>query len=156
MNYLRLLLASTALAMFFVVMTAPSVNAQASASGEETVGQAFQERFNGGRLAFTPRAGLSNYTLRVSGPDGYQGQVFSARVAPTFRLADHGSVPDGRYTYEITAATRERRTMANLPPAGADGRDGPAQAGFIGISQNGRFQVMNGRIVPFDDSVTED
>lgn len=156
MKRLHSVLASTFLTASLGLVTTPSVMAQVSEADEVTTTQAFQERFNGGRLAFTPRAGLSNFTLRVSGPDGYEGQVFSARVAPTFRLADHGSVPDGRYRYEISAATRERRAVASLPAAGADGRDGPAQPGFIGISQNGRFQVANGRIVPFDDTVTED
>lgn len=152
----RMLLMSVFLALGLVGPTG-----LASASGERaqderaTVGQAFQERFSGTRLSFTPQAGLSNFTLRVSGPEGYEGQVFSARVAPTFRLGDHGTVVDGRYSYEITAATQQRQSRANLPAAGSNGRDGVSRAPLVGVSQNGRFQVVNGRITPFDSEATE-
>lgn len=130
------------------MLNAPVWAVQPAGDDAAQLDKHFQERFSGGRLSFIPRAGLSNFTLRVTGPDGYQGQVFSARVAPVFRLADHGSVPDGWYTYEISAAMRETRRIAT-------GEDRPAQAGFIGVSQNGRFQIINGRIAPPDTDQTE-
>jgi hypothetical protein len=156
MNLLNPLFISFALAIGLAIGSFGPAAAQAQQADDAVAGQHFQERFSGSRLTFAPRAGLSNFTLTVAGPDSYRGQVFSARVAPTFRLADHGSVPDGRYTYEITAATTERRQMASLPPAGADGREGPARPGFVGVSQTGRFLVENGRIVPFDAALTEE
>lgn len=114
-----------------------------------------EEQFAGTRLSFAPNPDLSNFTLRVTGPDGYAGQVFSPRVVPSFRLADHGSVPDGLYTYEITAATRERVRRASPMQASANGRAPGAGTGFVGMSQSGSFRVVNGRILELDRDAEE-
>lgn len=113
------------------------------------------EEFSGTRLAFTADSALSNFTLTVSGPEGYRGEVYSERVAPSFRLADHGSVPDGMYHWEITAATPERARMASSMPVGADGREGVSGPGFIGTSHSGSFHVVNGRILELDPLAEE-
>lgn len=115
-----------------------------------------EERFAGGRLSFSADSGLSNFTLRVSGPDGYTGQIYSERVVPTFRLADHGSVADGLYYYEITAATPERARRASPQDLAFNGRDpGSSGGGFVGVSYSGSFRVANGRILELDTSLQE-
>ena len=114
-----------------------------------------EEAFSGSRLVFNGGTGLSNFTLRVAGPDGYQGEVYSARVLPTLRLEDHGRVPDGLYTYELTAATQERAVVASPRPSGSDGRPASAGVGFVGVSQNGSFRVADGRIVEIDQAAVE-
>ena len=115
----------------------------------------FTEQFIGSRLSFNVDPSLSNFTLRVTGPDGYHGETRSARVAPTFRLADYGSVPDGLYSYEMTAATAQRQVLATPAVAGADGRSGRAQPGLVGTSMNGSFRVVNGQIVQMDPAASE-
>jgi hypothetical protein len=115
----------------------------------------FEERFSGSRLNFNVESSLSNFTLRVSGPDGYHGQVFSARSAPSLRLGDYGNVPDGLYYYEMTAATTQQVRSATAPVAGADGRPAHARPGNIGTATSGSFRVANGQILILDSSASE-
>jgi|TARA_R110002073_G_scaffold34954_1_gene102900 hypothetical protein len=143
------LLTASILAAGLITATGTAQQPRLSMPDEST------EQFIGSRLSFRTDPSLSNYTLRVTGPDGYQGQVQSARVAPTFRLADFGSVPDGLYTYEMTAATTERQVLATPPVAGADGRSGRATPGLIGTSMTGSFRVVNGQILQMDPAASE-
>jgi hypothetical protein len=115
----------------------------------------FEERFSGTRLNFNVESSLSNFTLRVTGPDGYHGQVFSARSAPSYRLGDYGTVADGLYYYEMTAATTQTARMATPPVAGANGRSGQARPGTIGTATSGSFRVANGQILILDSSASE-
>ena len=99
--------------------------------------------------------GLSNFTLRVSGPDGYIAEVFSRSAAPSLRLTDFGQLPDGRYVYELTAATQQTQRQVGRLRSGENGRSGVAQAPRVGMQQDGYFVVQNGRIVQFDPTETE-
>jgi hypothetical protein len=145
----------SAMALAVAMLSASGLVAVAQA--QQTVSQNYtiEEDFSGTRLSFSADSALSNFTLNVSGPDDYYGQIFSARVVPSFRLADHGSVPDGIYRYQITAATPERVRRASPRPDGADGREPGAGPGFVGMSQSGSFRVVNGRILELDPTVEE-
>lgn len=148
MNKVKLLAAS--------VLTAGLISAAAVAQQPRLAPvSGHTEQFIGSRLSFTVDPTLSNFTLRVLGPDGYYGQVESARVAPTFRLTDFGSVPDGLYRYEMTAATSEQRVLATPPVAGADGRTGRARPALVGTSMTGSFRVVNGQILQMDPAASE-
>tara|TARA_R110000868_G_scaffold11644_6_gene56952 strand:+ start:24957 stop:25406 length:450 start_codon:yes stop_codon:yes gene_type:complete len=148
MNTVKLLAAS--------ILTAGLLSGAAIAQQPRLqVQDGFTEQFVGSRLSFRAEPTLTNFTLRVSGPDGYHGEIQSARVAPTFRLADFGSVPDGLYTYEITAATTEQEVLATPAVAGADGRSGRARPGLVGTSTTGSFRVVNGQILQMDLAASE-
>lgn len=99
--------------------------------------------------------GLSNFTLRVIGPDGYVAEVFSRNSAPSLRLTDFGDMPDGQYSYEFSAATQERRQWVSRRQSMNNGRSGNAQPGFVGTQQSGSFRVLDGRIVVIDTNATE-
>ena len=99
--------------------------------------------------------GLSNFTLRVVGPNGYIAEVFSRRSAPSLRLTDYGDLADGEYAYEFTAATQERRQWAVRRQSSDNGRSGNAQPGFVGTQQSGSFRVLDGRIIVIDANASE-
>lgn len=115
-----------------------------------------QEHAAGTRLRFDADPDLSNFTLSVSGPNGYAGTVSSARVPPSFRLADHGDVVDGVYSFEMTAATQERRRDASPQQAAYNGRDPRSgTTAYLGYTYSGAFRVVNGRIMEFDQAEQE-
>jgi len=115
-----------------------------------------QEQAAGSRLRFDADPALSNFTLSVTGPDGYHGSVTSARVPPSFRLVDHGDVLDGIYNFEMTAATPERRRDASPQQAAYNGRDPSAgTTAYLGYTYSGAFRVVNGRIMEFDQAEQE-
>lgn len=132
-----------------ILLTAPVLAQSADVARVE-----IQEEFAGSRLSFDSVSGLSNYTLRVSGPNGYFGQVYSDRTAPSFRLADHGDVEDGLYTYEITAATSVYAPRPASEMGLDNGRSAEARP-RVGTSRSGSFRVVNGQILELDPSVTE-
>lgn len=112
--------------------------------------------FSGGRVSFQTNDNLSNFVVRIAGPSDYYGQVSSARTLPSIRLADFGEVPDGLYSYEITAATTQQVQSVRRATPGANGRTGNAQVAYVGMSSTGTFYVQDGQIVPFDLTATED
>ena len=129
----------------------------AFAQSSEVVGEyRIQEQLVGTRILFNADPSLSNFTLSVTGPNGYHGSVSSARVAPSFRLADHGEVLDGIYQFEISAATPERRRNATPQQAAYNGRDPRAgSTAYLGYTYSGAFRVVNGRIMEFDQAEQE-
>jgi hypothetical protein len=118
---------------------APSVDLNAS------------ESFSGGLVGFALGDSYSHYTLTISGPAGYRAQVFSEAGAPTVRLSDFGDVPDGRYSYTLTAATFEYdRTTPRLN----NGRE-DAQLPRIGAERTGSFMISGGVVAPQMDFAEE-
>ncbi|RKQ94142.1 hypothetical protein [Maricaulis maris] len=112
-------------------------------------------RFAGSRIYFDADPTYFNITVSVSGPDGYHGQVFSERRAPSFRLADFGEVADGVYRFEVTAATQAFARQAVREPSGYNGRDSTAQRPREGVSFSGNFRVENGQVLVFDNADQE-
>ncbi|WP_417482713.1 hypothetical protein [Maricaulis sp.] len=151
--FTRSLLAAVALATGMVMVPAMAQRPATLTQGE--LPRDVTPQFIGSRLSFNADSSLSNFTLRVSGPQGYTGEVTSARVAPTFRLADFGSVPDGLYTYELAAATTQQLVRATPEIDGANGRSGGARPGLVGTTTTGTFRVLNGQILQQDSAATE-
>lgn len=109
------------------------------------------EQFTQTRLAFSVTGTFTNYTLTVSGPHGYYAQAYGARTVPTLRLADQGEVPDGLYTYQLTAATDRYQEQVGTVNQLNNGRDNTTQRPRVGASASGSFRVRDGRILEFDD-----
>lgn len=130
-----------------VVMTSTPAHSQSAAVASN---DGLSARFAGGRIYFESNPAYFNFTVSVSGPDGYFGQVFSERRAPSFRLSDHGSVEDGLYRFEITAATQELNRQASREPAGYNGRDSRNTQARVGVSFAGSFRVENGQVRVYD------
>jgi hypothetical protein len=123
----------------------------ASAAQAPTVDLNASENFSGGLVGFALGDSYSHYTLTISGPGGYQAQVFSEAGAPTVRLSDFGDVADGRYTYTLTAATFEYDHAA---PRLNNGRE-DAQLPRIGAERSGSFMISGGVVAPQMDFAEE-
>jgi hypothetical protein len=109
------------------------------------------EQFAGTTVGFELKGGpFSNVTLSVAGPDNFHASASARRGAPTIDLRRFGPVEDGRYTYQLTAATAEREKIrARLD----NGRDARADIEPLkGVSTSGTFNVQRGEIVKRDTS----
>jgi len=109
------------------------------------------EQIQGDLVGFSLGDTYSHYTLTVSGPGGYQAQVFSEASAPTVRLSDFGDVADGRYSYTLTAATFEYDHAA---PRFNNGREAD-QLPRIGAERSGSFMISGGVVAPQMDFAEE-
>lgn len=156
MNFRKQMLALAGVAL--VGISAPAFAGSNQSQFVNPAGSAeIQVELSGTRLVVdrSSTSGMSNFSLRVTGPDGYLAEVFSRRVAPTMRLTDYGTLPDGVYSYEVTAATSVRERQASAPRVGQHGRSGVQQPGFVGTSQHGTFRMLNGQIVIADANASE-
>ncbi|PWE18730.1 hypothetical protein DDZ18_03820 [Marinicauda salina] len=109
------------------------------------------ERFTQTRLVFSVNGSYTNYTLTVSGPQGFHAQAHGERSAPTLRLADYGEVPDGVYNYQLTAATDRFREQVSQASRMNNGRENTTMRPRVGASVSGAFHVRDGRIREFED-----
>lgn len=112
-------------------------------------------------LAWQPAGSYEKMTLTVSGPGGLTlRREFGAGVSPAFEpfAADGKPLPDGAYTYELSAAPQvdreTRRALANARRTGDDSiveklrTEGklPSEP----LIQSGYFKIAGGGIVPQD------
>lgn len=136
-----------------VLMTVGGAHGQAQSVAADA---GLSARYAGSRIYFDADPTYFNITVSVSGPNGYYGQVFSERRAPSIRLADFGSVVDGIYRFEMTAATQVYAAEpSSRAPAGHNGREPTAQRPREGVSFTGSFRVQNGQVLVFDDADQE-
>jgi len=56
-------------------------------------------------LGFDVGGGYSNFTLTVTGPNGFQASAASKDSAPSIDLRQAGARQDGAYIYKLTAST---------------------------------------------------
>jgi len=149
-------LAAFMAASALIVLSGP-VSAQSFRSGPvESAQPAFEPQLTGGRVAFNAVPGLSNYTLRVTGPGNYSAERYSERRAPSLRLADYGDLEDGIYRWSLSAATSQIERRVGAEELARNGRTGTSANLYVGREMSGSFQVRNGQIVPIDRSVTEE
>ena len=107
---------------------------------------------NSNALWFENWTGLSNATLVVSNPEGEISRIESATGTPVFRLTG-ARVPDGRWDYELRAATDERRRIVN--PIDNGRGEAARDTVAVGYTMTGAFFVSGGVIVQPDDRVEE-
>ncbi|MGV6811853.1 MAG: hypothetical protein ACWA47_06375 [Brevirhabdus sp.] len=89
--------------------------------------------------------GLSNATLTVSGPEGFYTSIHSEKGLPRFNIQTEGAQADGRYVYELTAATEERiKVTGDLNNGRGDAQTDTMAQPF---QMTGAFTVRRGVIV---------
>ena len=103
------------------------------------------ERLAGTQIGFDPGASYSNYTLSVSGPNGFSASVSSSTGTPTIDLRRFGAFDDGTYSYQLTAASDEKIAMRTPLDNGRSGRAADSKLKAVALS--GQFLVKGGTIV---------
>ena len=105
------------------------------------------QRYSSGAIWFENWGGLSHAVLVVVAPDGKATRIESSSKAPVFQL--QGRPLDGTYSYELTAATDQKRPVADPVD---NGRGGPLPTTeTVPFSMTGHFVVSRGVIVEPED-----
>ena len=112
------------------------------------------QRLSDTQIGFDPGGNYGNYTLTVSGPNGFHASASSKTGTPTIDLRRFGAYDDGTYNYQLTASTDEKvvlRTPLN------NGREGSqADSMLKSVSTSGVFHVKGGTIVKYDPAAKEE
>jgi len=102
-------------------------------------------RFADTQIGFDPGGNYGNYTLNVTGPNGFHARAGSETGTPSIDLRRFGAYDDGLYNYQLSASTDEK-----VPLRGAldNGRPpGQPDARLKTVSVSGTFHVKGGMIV---------
>jgi hypothetical protein len=112
------------------------------------------QKFTETEVGFDIGGPYSNLTLTVSGPNGLHASAHSRTGSPLIDLRKLGTIDDGDYLYQLTAATDETIPVRTALNNGRDG--GPTTKMLKSVSTSGQFQVKSGAIVKYDPSVREE
>jgi hypothetical protein len=113
-----------------------------------------QQKFTDTEIGFDITGPYSNLTLTVTGPNGINANASSKSGSPSIDLRKLGSLDDGDYMYQLTAATDEKVPDRSGIDNGRDGGPGPSVR--KSVSTSGNFQVKGGAIVKFDPAAREE
>jgi hypothetical protein len=105
------------------------------------------------QIGFDPGGNYGNYTLTVTGPNGFHATTTSKTGSPTVDLRRFGAFDDGTYHYQLNASTDEKATVRT---ALDNGRDASAGARTKGATLSGVFYVKGGAIQKFDPNAREE
>jgi hypothetical protein len=111
------------------------------------------QRSSGSVLGFDVQGPYKNVTLSIAGPKQFNAQTSVEKGNPRLNLGK--GLPDGVYTYQLTAATDK---PADIIPSGLDDGRGEGAKNTVplqGVSTSGTFVVRNGSIVPPQDLAGE-
>jgi hypothetical protein len=111
------------------------------------------QKFTDSEVVFDITGPYSNLTLTVSGPNGLHASAHHRTGSPIIDLRKLGTVDDGDYLYQLTAATDEKIPVRTALDNGRDG--GPTTSILKSVSTSGQFQVKGGAIVKVDPSARE-
>lgn len=103
------------------------------------------QRSSGNVLGFDVQGPYKNVTLSIAGPKGFTARASAEKGNPSLNLGK--GLPDGVYTYQLTAATDK---PADIIPSGLDdgrGEHATRTVPLEGVSMSGTFVVRNGSIV---------
>ena len=73
------------------------------------------------QIGFDPGGTYSNYTLTVTGPNGFHASASSKSDVPAIDLRQIGTFDDGTYHYQLTASTDEKVPIRNALDNGRKG-----------------------------------
>ena len=110
------------------------------------------QKLTDSEIGFDPGGAYSNYTLTVTGPNGFHASASSKTSAPSMDLRRLGTHDDGIYTYQLTASTDEKVPVRT---ALDNGRASPGGSLLRSVSTSGNFEVKGGTIVKHDPAATE-
>ncbi|MGB9365357.1 MAG: hypothetical protein WCE79_05010 [Xanthobacteraceae bacterium] len=113
-------------------------------------------RFGDTQVGFAPTvtaAIYTNFTLSVSGPNGFHARASADREVPTIDLSRFGGFDDGMYNFEVTASSEEKLPVRTALDNGRDG--GPTTSVLQTVSASGVFHVSGGTIEKFDPKTPE-
>jgi hypothetical protein len=111
------------------------------------------KKFSETQIAIDPGAAFSNYTLTVTGPNGFHASASSRSEVPSIDLRRIGAFDDGTYHYQLTVSTSERVPVRDTLDNGRGGKRPETMAGSV--STSGVFQVKGGSIVKSDPGERE-
>lgn len=104
-------------------------------------------------LGFETGSGYSNFTLTVTGPNGFHASAAAKNAAPSIDLRRAGAADDGVYNYQLTAST-DHKVPVRTPLD--NGRSGAASDSVLqGVSASGQIHLKDGTIVKFDLNARE-
>ena len=112
------------------------------------------QKFTDTEIGFDITGSYSNLTLTISGPNGLHASAHSRSGSPLIDLRKLGTIDDGDYLYQLTAATDEKIPVRTALDNGRDG--GPTTSMLKSVSASGLFQVKGGTIVKVDPSAREE
>jgi hypothetical protein len=138
-------------------MTKPLALAMAAALSLALAAPAFAadvldagKSLSGTRVSFTMPSGYFNATLSVAGPDGRVLQTFAKTGSPAIDIGGQNAMGDGVYTYQITAASPQKKMVKADQMAGRESLKVNMRgevAIHVGAASSGTFLVKGGRIV---------
>jgi hypothetical protein len=105
---------------------------------------------SGTRVSFTMPSGYFNATLSVAGPDGRVLQTFAKSGSPSIDIGGQNAMGDGVYTYQITAASPQKKMVKADQMSGRELTKVNMRgeiAIHVGAASSGTFLVKGGRIV---------
>jgi hypothetical protein len=111
------------------------------------------QKFTDTEVVFDITGPYSNLTLTISGPNGLNATAHHRTGSPVIDLSKLGTIDDGNYLYQLTAATDEKVPVRTALDNGRDG--GPTTSILKSVSTSGQFQVKGGTIVKLDPSASE-
>jgi hypothetical protein len=112
------------------------------------------QKFTASEVVFDITGPYSNLTLTISGPNGLHASAHHRTGSPIIDLRKLGTIDDGDYLYQLTAATDEKIPVRTALDNGRDG--GPTTSMFKSVSTSGQFQVKGGAIVKNDPAAREE
>ena len=112
------------------------------------------QKFTDSEVVFDITGPYSNLTLTISGPNGLNATAHHRTGSPLIDLRKLGTIDDGDYLYQLTAATDDKVPDRSGLDNGRDG--GPTTSILKSVSTSGQFQVKGGTVVKLDSSVREE
>jgi hypothetical protein len=110
------------------------------------------QKFTDTQIGFDA-SGYSNYTLTITGPNGFHASVTSKSTVPSIDLRRAGAVDDGIYNFQLTASTDQKVPVRTALDNGRPG--GPATTALAGVSTSGHVHLKGGAIVKLDPAARE-
>jgi hypothetical protein len=112
------------------------------------------QRLSDTQIGFDPSGSYGNYTLTVTGPNGFQAHASSKTGTPSIDLRRFGTFDDGIYNYQLTASSDEKVPVRTALDNGRGG--GPTDSMLKSVATSGQFEVKGGTIVKYDPAVREE
>ncbi|MFQ3235897.1 MAG: hypothetical protein ACI9C4_001461 [Paraglaciecola sp.] len=124
------------------------VNASFAAADNDTT-KRVTENFSGSYVSFVTDQDVGASSLTITGPNRFSAQGSAESVIPAIELSEFGSLDDGLYIYQITAALAGQFMQpANKSLNNGRGNKEAKRQNKV-IKQSGSFHLESGEIKHF-------